>query len=82
MSQGSGLKRDQLKYLPLFGEIGKLGNFFVVKCRDLGVQDILEASDYLDVVEKVSPLLEMAHQDLLERVEKYEGYLNDFRSKQ
>jgi glycosyltransferase involved in cell wall biosynthesis len=75
MSQGSGLKRDQLKHLPLFGEIGKLGNFFVVNCRDLGVQDILEASYYLDVVEKVSPLLEMAHQDLLERVEKYEGYL-------
>ena len=82
ITSGSGSKRDQLKQLPLFGETGKLGNFFLVNCRELGVRNIVEASDYLDMVEKVSPLLEMAHQDLLERVKKYEEYLNDLRSKQ
>jgi hypothetical protein len=38
--------------------------------------------DYLDKVEKVYPLLEMAHQDLVERVKKYEEDLIELRTKQ
>jgi hypothetical protein len=72
----------QLNFLPFNGEVGKLGNFFLVNCRDLGVQNILEALDYLDKVEKVYPLLEMAHQDLVERVKKYEEDLIELRTKQ
>ncbi len=75
-------KQMQLNFLPFNGEVGKLGNFFLVNCRDLGVQNILEALDYLDKVEKVYPLLEMAHQDLVERVKKYEEDLIELRTKQ
>jgi hypothetical protein len=66
--------------LPLDGEVGKLGNFFVVNCRDIGVKNILEALDFLDMVERVSPLLEMAQEDLVERVEAYENQLLHLRS--
>jgi hypothetical protein len=67
--------------LPLNGEVGKLGNFFVVNCRDIGVRDILEALDFLDMVERVYPLLKMAQDDLVERVEAYENQLLHLRSR-
>jgi len=70
-----------VEILPFEGVVGKLGNFFLVDARQLGIENVLDALEYLDSVEKVFPLLEMAHIELTDRTKAYEGQLIELRAK-
>ena len=70
-----------VEILPFDGAVGKLGNFFLVDAQKLGINNVLDALEYIDSVEKVFPLLEMAHIELTDRTKAYEGQLKELRSK-
>lgn len=60
------------EFLPLNGQLGKLGRLYVLNAEEFGVRNVSDACKFVDKVEDVSGLLEMAQVELEGRTQQHQ----------